>query len=230
VIAVIIFALATPALAQEERKIQVNIGGGFTATEGQVNAHFGNGGNFAIGGIFNLTAHVGIQAEYAYNPLGTKLVASIPPFDTIGSDTQLFAGHHMHQGTFNVIGKFGGPGALVRPYGIAGFGVYHRVVQLTSPGTGVISACDPWWYICDPSLAPVTNILGERTTTDPGMDFGGGVALNLGKGVQFYTEIRFNYIWGPKLSSFVTNGTLPPGVPDENANGKYLPITFGLRF
>ncbi len=61
------------------------------------------------------------------------------------------------------------------------------------------------------------------------MNFGGGV--NVGsQAIQFYAEARYHYIWGPKASSFVQGGTLPPGVSDSNANGQYFALTFGLRF
>ena len=80
----------------------------------------------------------------------------------------------MHQGTFNLIAKLGHASSMVHPYVLGGFGVYDRIVQLTSPGVGFVTVCDPWWYVCYPVAVPVTNILGERSSTDMGIDFGGG--------------------------------------------------------
>jgi len=226
-LAVASVAIATPSQAQE-RKIQVNIGGGVTFATGQVHDHLGNGGNFDIGIIFNVTPRIGIQAEYAYSPFGKKNVP-LPGFPIVTDTVPVDAGHHMHQGTFNVIGKLGHEDAKLRPYVLAGLGVYDRIVQLTSPGVGFVTVCDPWWYVCYPAAVPVTNILGERSSTDMGMDFGGGVTFKLGDAAQFYVEARYHYIWGPKASELAPNG-LPPGTEDKNANGSYIPITFGFRF
>ena len=77
VVAAIAFA-ATPALAQD-KKFDVNIGGGFTATTGEMHNHLGNGGNFMIGVTFHVNEHLGIQAEYGYTPVGSKRVP-VPSF------------------------------------------------------------------------------------------------------------------------------------------------------
>jgi hypothetical protein len=39
------------------------------------------------------------------------------------------------------------------------------------------------------------NIVGERSSTDFGMDFGGGVNF-----AAVYAELRYHYIWGPEVS------------------------------
>ncbi len=227
VVAAIAFA-ATPALAQD-KKFDVNIGGGFTATTGEMHNHLGNGGNFVIGATFHVNEHLGIQAEYGYTPVGSKEVP-VPSFPAVpGNTVPVSAGHHMHQGTFNAITRFGASDAAIRPYAIGGVGVYNRVVQLTSPGTGLVTVCDPWWYVCYPVAVPVTNILGERSTTDFGINVGGGFGFRLGDHAVAYFEARYHYIWGPKASSFV-QGALPAGFVDKNANGQYFPVTFGIRF
>ena len=83
----------------------------------------------------------------------------------------------------------------VRPYGLVGMGVYYRPVKVTTPGVGYAPGyCDPWWYVCYPGgFVAVDNIIGERSSTDFGMVFGGGV--NFG---AFYAELRYHYIWGPE--------------------------------
>jgi hypothetical protein len=224
--AAIAFA-ATPALAQD-KKFDVNIGGGFTATTGEVHNHLGNGGNFMIGVTFHVNEHLGIQAEYGYTPIGSKTV-DLPTVSPLGT-TPVSAGHHMHQGTFNAISRFGASDSKIRPFVIGGVGVYNRVVQLTSPGTGLVTVCDPWWYVCYPVAVPVTNILGERSSTDFGINVGGGFGFRLGDHAEAYFEARYHYIWGPKASSLVPGGILPPGTEDRNANGQYFPVTFGIRF
>lgn len=223
-----IVGVATPALAQD-KKFDVNIGGGFTATTGEVHNHLGNGGNFRIGATFHVNEHLGIQFEYGYEPIGSKEVP-VPAFPIGSPSVPVSAGHHMHSYTFNAINRFGAADAKIRPYAIGGVGIYNRVVQLTSPGTGLVTVCDPWWYICYPAAVPVTNILGERSSTDFGINFGGGFGFRLAEHAEAYFEARYHYIWGPKASSFVQGGVLPAGVEDKNANGQYFPITFGIRF
>ena len=68
----------------------------------------------------------------------------------------------------------------------------------------------------------VDRIIGDRTSWDPGVDLGGGIAFRMGETALFYVETRWHYMWGPQ----VTDGQ---GVV-QKANGQYLPVTFGFRF
>ena len=99
---------------------------------------------------------------------------------------------NMQYGTANVV--FQAPHGHVRPYGLVGMGVYYRPIKVTTPAVGYVPGyCDPWWYVCYPGgFVPVDKIVGERSSTDFGMDFGGGV--NFG---AIYAEFRYHYIWGP---------------------------------
>ena len=69
---------------------------------------------------------------------------------------------------------------------------------MTTPGVGYVPGyCDPWWYVCYPGgFVPVENIVGERSSTDFGMVFGGGVNFNIA-----FAEVRYHYIWGPTVES-----------------------------
>ena len=108
-------------------------------------------------------------------------------------------------------------------------GVYYRPIKVTTPGVGYVPGyCDPWWYVCYPGgFVPVENIVGDRSSTDFGMDFGGGLKFG-----AFYAEARYHYIWGPEVEEQFTN--LPPvaasGVTDRKANGQFFQLTFGIRF
>ena len=68
---------------------------------------------------------------------------------------------------------------------------------------------------------PVENIVGERSSTDFGMDFGGGVKFG-----AFFTDARYHYIWGPEVAQ-PTHGR---STSDTKANGKFFIWTFGFRF
>ncbi len=95
---------------------------------------------------------------------------------------------------------------------------------MTTPGIGFVPGyCDPYWYYCSPGgFVPVENIIGERSSTDFGMDFGGGVNFGV-----FYAELRYHYIWGPQIEPQINTGTAPS---DLKANGQFLATTFGFRF
>jgi hypothetical protein len=102
-------------------------------------------------------------------------------------------------------------------------GVYYRPVKVTTPGVGYVPGyCDPWWYVCYPGgFVPVENIVGERSSTDFGMDFGGGA--NFG---TFFAEVRYHYIWGPTIEPEVN----PLATGDQKADGQFFALTFGFRF
>jgi opacity protein-like surface antigen len=216
---------AAPASAQD-KPVSVNIGGGYTVALSDVRDHLGDGYNFNIGLIFNVSETLGLQAEYSFNGLGQKRI-SVPVSPTPGGGsavpTDFFADMNMQFFDFNAIfsPKMQGKTA---PYGIVGLGVYYRPVKVTTPGVGYVPGyCDPWWYVCYPGgFVPVENIVGERSSTDFGMNFGGGVNIALSDTVGFYVEARYHYIWGPQVEGS-TGDT-------KKANGQFFPITFGLRF
>ena len=164
-----------------------------------------------------------------YNGLGDKRL-SVPLFPTpnpgASTPSDFSADMNMQYGTASLIVQR--PNGGVRPYGLVGMGVYYRPIHVTTPGVGWVPGyCDPWWYVCYPGgWVETTNIVGERSSTDFGMSFGGGVNFGV-----VYAELRYNYIWGPEVS--VSNSNLP-GVSVETdtrkANGQFLQTTFGIRF
>ena len=106
-------------------------------------------------------------------------------------------------------------------------GVYYRPIKVTSPAIGFVPGyCDPWWYYCYPGgFVAVEEIIGERSSTDFGMDFGGG--LNFG---AVYAELRYHYIWGPTVPTTGPVQPLPGVTAERKANGQFLVTTFGIRF
>jgi opacity protein-like surface antigen len=220
---------AVPASAQDKRA-EVNIGGGYTFALSEVRDHLGDGYNFNIGVTIWATPFIGIQAEYGFNGLGEKQIdlsgvtptPPITPCPPTGcgdiAEGPFFADMNMQYGDFNVVIRPKPEGAA-RPYIIAGVGVYYRPVKVTTPSVGYVPGyCDPWWYYCVPGgWVPVDAIVGERSSTDFGMNFGAGVNVALGESASFYVEGRYHYIWGPEFEG-------------RRATGQFLPITFGVRF
>jgi hypothetical protein len=222
-------AAASFAEAQEPR-VHFTLGGGFTAPNSEVRDHLGDGYNFNIGLQVDVTPVIAIEGLYSFNGLGDKRL-SLPVFPTPNPlnsvPTDFFADMNMQYGTVNLIVQKPEGGA--RPYGLVGGGVYYRPIKVTTPGVGYLPGyCDPWWYICYPGgFVPVENIVGERSSTDFGMDFGGGVRFG-----KLYAEVRYHYIWGPTVPELQPIQPLPGAEvsSDRKANGKFLAFTFGVRF
>ena len=227
-VALLVSAVPMTAQAQEKRTL-FSIGGGFTAPNSDVRDHLGDGYNFTIGLQVNVNPVFGIEGLYSFNGLGEKTrtvnFADIPGGPT--SPTTLTGSMNMQYGTVSAIIQK--PDGGVRPYGLVGMGVYYRPIEVTTPGVGYLPGyCDPWWYVCYPGgWVPVENVVGERSSTDFGMVFGGGA--NFG---AFFSEVRYHYIWGPTVAE---NAPVQPIVgadvdTERKANGQFLAITVGFRF
>ena len=214
-----LLALVVPAVAQaQDNPVQVNFGGGVTFPVGDVAESFDTGWNFAAGLTFNANEAVGLQAEYQYHRFGgpDRL------FDDVGTSAPndqilIQSNHQMNVVDFNVVLRAGGTSG-VRGYVLAGPGVYWRKVQLTTPSVGLITVCDPYWYVCFPSPVATDAIIGDRTSTDFGINVGGGV--NFG---AFYIEARYHYVFGDDVQ-------VADGGQTFSTNASYFPITFGFRF
>lgn len=224
----LVAALPNAVLAQEKR-VNVSFGGGYTTPNSEVRDHLGDGYNFNVGLQFNVTPMIGIEGVYSFNGLGSKRlslpVSVAPGFDTVPTD--FFADMNMQYGVGNVVIQ--APEGKIRPYGLAGMGVYYRPVKVTTPGVGFVPGyCDPWWYVCVPGgFVPVENIIGERSSTDFGMDVGGGVHFGIA-----YAEFRYHYIWGPEIGPQVNplDGSTGTTTGKTKANGQFIATTFGIRF
>lgn len=221
-----------PLGAQAQNRAHFSLGGGYTAPNSEVADRLGGGYNFNIGVDFDVNPVFGIEGLYSFNGLGEKRITlnTFPqPVEGGGVPTDFFASMNMQYGT--VSGIFQKPEGQVRPYGLVGMGIYHRPIEVSTPGIGYLPGyCDPWWYVCYPGgFVPVENVIGERSSTDFGMAFGGGVRFG-----PIYAELRYHYIWGPEIENSVTN--LPAvqaataDLVGKKANGQFLATTFGIRF
>ena len=226
----IIVCGVSTAVAQVKR-VQISLGSGFTAPNSEVRDHLGDGFNINLGVQVNIKPTIGIEGVYSFNGLGEKRLG-LPVGDSPGAvstiDRDFFADMNMQYGTASLVVQK--PEGQLRPYGLAGAGVYYRPVKVTTPGAGYVPGwCDPWWYVCYPGgWVPVDYILGERNSTDFGMVFGGGVNFNI-----IYAEVRYHYIWGPEIQiQSPVEPIEPPLVTPgkRNADGQFLAFTFGVRF
>jgi outer membrane protein with beta-barrel domain len=224
-------AAALPAAAQApEKRVNLSIGGGFTIPNSDVRDHLGDGYNFNLGLQVNVTRVIGIEGLYSFNGLGQKRI-SIPVSATPVSSaatvpTDFFGDMNMQYGTGSLIVQT--PEGKLRPYGLLGMGVYYRPIKVTTPAVGFVPGyCDPWWYVCSSGgFVAVENIVGQRSSTDFGMDFGGGVHFG-----ALFAEIRYHYIWGPTIAPLQVNALdATTTTTGRKANGQFLASTFGFRF
>jgi opacity protein-like surface antigen len=223
------------AQAQDDRRVHFSLGAGYTAPNGEVEDRLGGGYNFNFGVDVAVTPIISIEGLYSYNGLGEKRISVplSPVVNPLGTDTvptDFFGTMNMQYGTGSVIVQK--PEGNVRPYGLIGMGVYYRPVKVTTPGVGFAPGyCDPWLYVCyTGGWVPVDRIVGERSSTDFGMAFGGGVRFG-----PVYAELRYHYIWGPTIEGqdLQVNPlaeTSTSSLAGEKANGQFLATTFGVRF
>lgn len=220
--------MAAPAQAQyDDRPVHVNLGGGVTMPISDVADHFSTGGQFTIGVLIEpkSTPMFAFQTEYAYNGLSGKdktIPTYASPVSLVPNGSALIESHHnMQYITFNGIVHPAGSMA-VKPYVTGGAGYYYRAVSLTTPSVGYTTWCDPYWYVCYPTLVSVDRIIGDRNSWDPGINIGAGLTVRMGESAMFYVETKWHYMWGPEF----TDGT----GAKQKANGQYFPVTFGFRF
>ena len=223
----LVIGAAAPSFAQDDKRYDVNIGGGALFPIGSYKDSFNTGGDFAIGGTFFITPMLGIQGEYNYGrmngPEKTILVSSSP--GGLNPSSQLLqSNQQMHVGLFDLVLR--SPQSrdrMVGGYVLGGAGVYHRMIQLTSPAVGYTTFCDPYWYVCYPSLVSVDQIIGDRSSNDFGINIGGGITF--GKEAKFYVESRYHYVWGPEIDVTGASGNIK-----RTTNAAYFPLTFGIKF
>jgi opacity protein-like surface antigen len=200
--------VSVPSAAQE-KPYAFTIGGAIVGPLSDSADRFSTGFGFTAGVTWHFNEHIGLSGDYVWSTLGGKddwagLVASRPVDVT----------PRIQFGTVDV--RFQAPPAKARLYALAGVGFYHRTVAMATTGTGDITVCDPWWFVCNPGPVPVGTVNRTHSTNDIGINVGAGITAG-----RFFAEIRYHFIWGP---SFET----PDGA--QEATGKFLPLTVGFVF
>jgi len=227
-VAVALLGITVPAGAQE-RKVEGYVGGGYSAIVGEARDHTGDAGVFQAGVQFNFTPKLGFRTNYDYSALGKEKTVLLPVSPTPGASTSLqefSADGHMHDVTFDLVMK-GNSAARAVPYGLVGPGIFHRTVNLTTPATGFTTICDPYWYVCYPVAVSVDQVIGTRSSTDFGMNFGGGMSFKVGERTSVYFDVRYIYVWGPTFDVPAVGSNPARSV---HGNAQAIPFTFGVRF
>jgi opacity protein-like surface antigen len=227
---------AAPAAAQDYKPVDVNFGFGWTFPTADFKKSFDAGWNGAIGATFNINAKLGVQAEYMYSRMNgpdKTILLSATPVAAALTNGLIESNHQTHVGTFNLVYRSMNKERPVNGYVLGGGGIYHRIVQLTSPSVGYTTVCDPYWYACYPAAVSIDTIIGDRSSNDFGINIGGGITF--GHEAKFYVESRYHYVWGRTVTPAAT--TLPSSTAANQTcsggcttNAGYFPLTFGIRF
>ena len=97
-------------------------------------------------------------------------------------------------------------------YLIGGVGYYDRELELTEPGVGFITVCDPWWGICWNEPVAVDKVIGSYSDSSWGLNGGVGVTFPISRASEFYIEARYHW------------------VDNDGGSTQYIPVMLGFRF
>lgn len=198
---------AAPALAQ--KKAVTFQGGGILMSPLSGTAdHFKLGYGVDLGLTWNLSKQAGVRVEYVFSGIEPRNT----PASSIGPPLSIRA--RLQFGTAAFV--FQAPPGRARLYVLAGVGVYHRTVDVSTSGTGLIEVCNPWWFVCVPGAVSADRVVGSRSTTNIGVNVGFGVVVG-----PAFVEGRFHHSSGPTFET-------PDG--PRKASGRFFPITVGVRF
>ena len=200
---VFLLATVTTARAQDPPRVTFGVGGAIVAPLSGTADNFSMGIGIGASATWHISDQLGLQFDYLYSGLGGKDAPA-----TFGAKLR------MQYGTAAFVLQ--APPGPVRVYVIAGGGLYHRSVELTSSATGTVSVCNPWWFVCTSQPVPASTAAGSHASTDVGFNVGAGFTAG-----RFFAEARYHYAFGPSYST-------PSGT--QKATGKFFPLTVGIRF
>jgi opacity protein-like surface antigen len=218
----LLVAGTSPALAQDKSWGGfIGFGGSFPMSDSKDS--FDSGWNFTGGVAWNLSESFSLQADYSFNRHGlspARLEAT--PLDLVSA----LDGSYTQQNLFLNAVVFTNGSDNSSLYLLGGGGATHRNVEITRfAGYAGGIVCNPWWLVCFPGVVPVEQVLGSRSTWDPGANVGVGFQIDLGGGSggsKFFLEARYHYIRGDEFEN-PTNET-------ERSNTQSVSVSGGFRF
>jgi opacity protein-like surface antigen len=205
VLALVLVSVAA-ARAQDPPRVTGTAGGAVVAPLSGTADNFSTGWGLDVGATWRFTGQMGVKFDYIYAGLGGK--------DAAQGTAPIDASLRLQAGTVAFV--FEAPPSAVRLYLMAGGGIYHRSVALTTSAAGSVSVCNPWWFVCHAQPMPASSVAGTNSSTDVGVNVGAGFNTR-----YVFVEARYHYMTGP---SFAT----PSGT--QKATGKFFPLIVGIRF
>jgi hypothetical protein len=219
---VLAVAGTSPALAQDKPWSGfIGFGGSFPVSD--TKDSFKNGFNFTGGAAWNVSESFSLQADYTFNhhELSPARLEAVP------LDLSELDGTYTQQNLFLNALIFTNGSDNSSLYFIGGGGFTHRNVEITRfAGYAGGIVCNPWWLVCFPGVVPVEQVLGSRSTWDPGVNVGVGFQVDLGGGsggTKFFVEGRYHYVRGDEFDNPITEER-------ERGNIQYVSVSGGFRF
>jgi hypothetical protein len=211
---VLLLGLAAPAPAQEQR-FDIQVGGGVTLPAGSITRRFETGWHATGGAGWGLSGHLGLRLDYTHSR--ERLVGTALPQAFVGGQHRLDSLELDVRWTLD-------PATPVRVEFLAGPGVFRRRTEINSVSdfTAGPSLCDPWLQVCAEAPVSTADILGSRSSTDPGFNLGAAVDIPIWRFARLFIELRWRFVWGDAYGL--------PGEPSQRSNASYFPLSFGLRF
>lgn len=201
---VLLLSLSLAAYGQDEHKLSLNIGAGYTPVVGKISNDLQNGWNISGGAGYAFSTHFETDAEVGYNSFGLTnalLSSSGAP------------GGNAHLWSFTADPKIRiGRERKIDAYLVGAVGYYRRTITFTQPTVVPVIVGGPFFGFF-PVLAPANQVLGDFTQAGIGGAGGAGFDVKLGSaGVRFFSEARYTY---------ADTGNTPTRI---------IPITLGIRW
>ena len=232
-IALAVAAGSAPAAAQQlVYPVGLQIGAGAVVPLGDAGESAGLGWDLVVAGDVEFRPGFAVRLDYLYGRFGAEerevragTISRLPlPTATLSGKLQ------MHVGSLDLLWRRQSPGAAAAFYVFGGPVLAYRRVTLTSLGSDLgeafnevgVEVCEPQWFQCADTGLRYHMTLGVRRSTDPGVNVGAGVTLDIGLNARVFGEARYVYLDGPSFRD--TRGA------SRSARAAYLPVTAGLRF
>ena len=178
----IVFGFTATTDAQDEHRLTLNAGAGFTPLVGRISKSLDNGWGVTAGGGYAFTSQFESKAiallvlrirswRRQRYPTGTRILWSI----TVDPKIRL------------------GRERTVDPYVVGGVGYYRRTIQFTTPTAVPVTVFDPFFGFFS-TLVPTNAVLRTITQDGIGGSLGAGFDVKFGqRGLRFFAEARYHY-------------------------------------
>src|SRR5262245_27410519 len=210
IIGLFILSSSVSALAQEEPKWGLNVGGGVGVPIASTGDFVGSGGNFVIGGGYKFGSMFQANGEFMWQDLP-------PNFDNRLTISALHASSNLFSFTGNLMVKTPTFHNRFNGYVIGGGGWYRVRTSLSRtpipPGQPCVPAWNWWVSTCVNGLVPINAPIGVQRDNVFGANVGGGFTYRITEtGMKVYAEARFHY------------------APTSPVYVRVIPVTVGVRW
>src|SRR5579872_4377741 len=138
------------AVAQSERPVEINIGGGFSPLVGNISNHLNNGWHVTGGVGFNAGRVFSIGPQFMYDGFGVP--------GAVLREAGAPSGN-AHVWSISADPRLQLPFPKFRPYLVGGVGYYRRTVNFTRPALISVTFFDPFFGYVLPGVVGTNQVL-----------------------------------------------------------------------